>query len=236
MSASMGVGANYLELTGGSAGAAGTSGFTIATLVSPGAGNNNAGLATLLNTGTRQRTAFWDSKKVFTEGDFGGFDGGLTITFGQYYVTVVSKAAGAGQPVRFEVWPYASDGSGTMATGTDGTNIGDGLTVNQIRFGQAINNANGLYSVLGIWTRQITPSEAQTLKTNLLTAWAALSPAELIHTQGWNGTTGITIVGASTFVGVTGTVGVGADPSDFDFSLGPGGFDPKRASAFTQFF
>lgn len=221
----MAVGANYLEMTGGSAGAAGTGAFTIAALVQPAVGNSNMGVTTLLATGTRQRSAFIDALKLFTENDFSGFG---SVTLGQYHVLVVSKAAGAAQTVSFEIWPYASDGSGVMATGTDGTNLGDGSAVNQIRFGQALDNANGLYSVLGIWTRQLTAPERQSLKTNLLSVWAGLSPAELIHTKNWNGTTGITTaVGTSTFVGVTGTVGVGADPSGFDFTLGGAGASPN---------
>lgn len=232
MSASMGIGANYLELTGGSAGAAGTGAYTIAALVQPGAGNNNMGVATLLTSGSRVRSLFEDSLKLFSENDFTGFG---SITQGQYYVFIQSKAAGAGQAVNFEIWPYNSGGTGTMTTGTDGTNNGDGTAVNQIRFGQAIDNANGLYSVLGIWTRQLSGAERQSLKTNLLSVWAGLGPAELIHTKNWNGTTGLTVaVGTATFVGVTGSVGVGADPSGFDFNLGVSVVDPIAGGASTS--
>lgn len=231
MSAQMAVGANYLEFTGGNAGPAGTGAYTLAVLVTPAVGNNNAGFATLLTSGTRQRTSFEDALNCFCEG---GFTGAGPLTQGTTYVVIQSKAAGSAAVV-IDIWPYASDGSGTM-TATNVDTKGDGTAINQIRWGQAIDNANGLYHVLAVWNRQLLLAERQSLKTNLLSVWAGLSPAELMHARDWNGTSGITIVGASTFVGVTGTVGVGANPTGFDFTLGPGSFDPKRASAFMQFF
>lgn len=220
MSGSMAVGANYLSFTAGSAGPAGTGAFSIAALVRPSAGNNNCGIATLVASGTRVRSLFEDSLDLWGENDFTGYDANLTQ--GTWYLIVQTKAAGSAA-YNFYVWVYDASGAGAVANGTSHT-VGDGSAITEIRIGQAADNANGLYAVLGVWNRQLSLAEVQSMRSNLLTTWRDVSggpPAELIHLRDWNGTTGATIaIGTSTFSAVNGTVSAGADPPSFDFSLG----------------
>lgn len=221
MSGSMAVGANYLSFTAGGAAAAGSGPYTLAILVQPGAGNNNAGLMALLNAGTMRRAFFEDTLKLFGEGDFSGGTG--TLTQGSWYLLIESKGVGA-DLYEFDIWPYDPTGAGVMTSGTNTGTHGDGAAVTEIRIGQAIDNANGLYAVAGIWNRKLSPAERQSMKSSHLSAWTGVAggpPAELISLQNWTGTTGATIVvGTSTFSAVVGAVGAGANPPSFDFSIG----------------
>jgi hypothetical protein len=104
-----------------------------------------------------------------------------------------------------------SSGSGTH---------GDGSALDTIRIGHAGNRGNGPFSVVGLWTSELSDGNLDTLKSNQISAWAALSPAELITFENWNGTTGWnTQIGTSSLSSITGTVSVGADAPSFNFTM-----------------
>lgn len=231
MSGSMAVGANYLSFTAGGSGAAGTGAYSVAALWQPGVGNNNSGVACLLASGTRQRTVSEDALKMFGEGDFTGFG---TLVQGSWYLVVGSKAAGSAA-LTWRIWLYDPvDFTGALQDGTSQT-VGDGSTVDEIRIGQTFNLANGLYAVLGVWNRQLSLAECQSMRSNQLSAWAGVAggaPQTLIHLRDWNGTTGAVVaIGSNTFNSVTGTVSAGANPPSFNFDLATNVPDPSNGGA-----
>lgn len=212
-------GTNYLSMTGGSAGAAGTGAYTIAWLGQPAVGNNGCGMLQLRASGSSVRSLLEDTNKLFGDGDFSSGFG--TLTQGNWYLCAQTKPAGSAV-YRFHLWPYASDGSGTMTHGVSvgAGNHGDGSSIDDIRIGQAGNPGNGPVSLVCVWNSELADATLDALKSNQLSAWTALFPAELIHFASWNGTTGVTVpIGTSALSSITGTVGVGSDAPSFNFSL-----------------
>lgn len=211
---------NYLVGTAGSAGAVGTGAYTIACLVRPKSGNNNCGMIQCRTASAEVRALFEDALHLFGANDFSS--GYSTLTQDTWYLCAQTKPAGSNL-YRFHLWAYASDGSGTMSHGTEtgGANQGDGSSISVLRVGWANDRGNGDISVVGLWTSVLSDANLDSLKSNLLTAWTALSPTELITFDTWNGTTGWTTkVGTSSLSSITGSVTVGADPPSFSFSTG----------------
>lgn len=208
----------WITMTAGSAGAVGTGAYTMAVLVRPTTGNNNCGMVQGRTASAAVRSLFEDGLKIFGDNDFSAGYGSLTQ--GNWYVVAQTKPAGSAL-YRHHVWAYASDGSGTMSHGVTTGTHGDGSAITQTRIGQAVDRGNGLIAVVGLWTSELSDANLDTLKSANLSAWSALSPAELISLENWNGSTGCTaVVGTSTQSSITGTVGVGANPTSFNFSLG----------------
>lgn len=225
MSGSYGVGTNYLAFTVGSAGAAGTGAFTIAALVQVASGNNNAGFVGLYASSTDTRAIFVDSLHLYGVDDFS--DGFGTLSHDTWYLVAITKPSGS-NPWRMHLWPYASDGSGTMSHGTStgAGNHGDGSTITDIRLGANEVASNGLIACAAIWTRVLSDAELDSMKSSQLSTWRDVSggqPVELISLENWNGTSGASIpIGTSTYSSTTGTVSSGSNPPSFSFSLGGG--------------
>lgn len=208
-----------VNMSAGAAGAVGSGAYTIALLVRPTTGNNNCGFMRCDASAVQQRGFFEDALALFGANDFSSGFGALTQ--GNWYVVAQSKAAGSNL-FRFHVWAYASDGSGSMSHGTSvgAANQGDGSAIDAIRIGIADDRGNGLIAAVGLWTSALSDGQLDTLKSASLAAWSALSPAELISLENWNGSTGCTaVVGTSSQSSITGTVAVGANPPSFSFSL-----------------
>lgn len=211
-----------INMTAGSAGAVGTGAYTLVALFRPTTGNNNSGIMWCDASGSHQRSFFEDALNLFGFNDFSSGFGSLTQ--GNWYLVAQSKPAGSNL-YRFHIWPYASDGSGTMSHGTEsgGANQGDGSTIDAIRIGIAEDRGNSLIAAVGLWTRVLSDAELDSMKSGSLSAWTNVSggaPAELISLENWNGSTGATaVVGTSTLSGITGSVAAGANPPGFSFAL-----------------
>lgn len=211
-----------INMTAGGAGAAGTGGYTIAVLAQPATGNNNAGLCGLYASATLNRAFFEDTNHLFGNNDFSSGFG--TLTQGTWYLCIQSKPAGSAL-YDFDLWPYASDGSGTMSRGpsTGAASQGDGSAITEIRIGANAIKGNGLVAVLAVWNRQLTSLERDSMKSGSLSAWNAVSggpPVALLSLENWNGSTGcVDLVGTSALSTITGTVAAGANPPGFSFSL-----------------
>lgn len=212
----------YITMTAGGAASMGTGAYTVAALFNL-KGANSGIWSGYTSAPAMNRDILTDTGHLYGQSDFSAGFG--TMSTGVWYLGIVSKAAGSSL-YQYHLWPYASDGSGTMTDGGTGQSTGDGAALATMRLGDAENNTvkgNCLAAVWGLWNRKLTDPEAQTLKSGALSAWAALSPAELIHAANWDGTNGSSItvaVGTSTFVSKSGTVSVGANPPGFNFSLG----------------
>jgi hypothetical protein len=207
---------NYLEFSIGDAAALGSGPYTIAVLVRPTAGNNNCGMVQLRADTSGERALLEDSLKLFGEGEFAGFG---SLTQGNWYLCIV-KAEDA-STYSYDLWPYADDGSGSMSHGDSVFSTGDGAVADNMRIGWAINRGNGFFAVVALWDRKITNGEADTLKTNLLSAYAALEPVELISYENWDGTIGSEEVkiGSSTCTGIVGSCPAAANPPSFVFAV-----------------
>lgn len=210
-----------ISMTAGSAGAAGTGAHTIAVLWKSDPLNANAALVGGYASGTQVRQFLADSGELFGTGDFssGYPSGGVVVD--TWYVGAISKPAGSAH-YRIHLWPYAAAGTGTMDHGEapDAANHGDGSSLTEIRIGLNDVRGNGLIAVVGVWDVELSDGQLDTLKSPNLSAWAALSPKELISLENWNGSTGATaVVGTSTQSSITGSVGTGANPPSFDFSV-----------------
>lgn len=225
----------YISMSAGSATAVTTGAYTIATLVLPAAGNNNAGMAAAYVSGTVSRELFEDTNALFGEGDFSSGFG--TLTQGTWYLCAQTKTAGSAT-YRHHIWAYASDGSGTMSHGvaSGAGNHGDGGSIaTELRIGSNDVKGNGLIAVVGYWSRALSDAELDSMKSGSLTAWRDVSggaPAELISLQNWNGSTGCTsVIGTATQSSITGTVSTGANPPSFDFTLSTAAvpISPQRA-------
>jgi fibronectin-binding autotransporter adhesin len=207
----------FIDHVAGGAGAVSTGAFTFAALVKPA---GNCGVLSARTASAQVRAMLVDSGKMFGDGDFSSGFG--TVTSGTWYVMAITKPAGSAH-YRMHLWPYASDGSGTMTHGesTGAGNHADGATTTILRIGSNDNRGNGVIAVGGFWDSALSDAQLDTLKSANLSAWSALSPKALISEQNWNGTTGSAdVVGTSTFSSVTGTVNVGTDPPSFNYSLG----------------
>lgn len=228
----------YISMTAGDSDSAGTGAHTIAVLFKTDPINANAGLVALMASSTQVRQLLADSGELFGTGDFSSGYPNNGVVVNTWYVGIITKPAGSAH-YRIHLWPYASDGSGTMQHGEapDAANHGDGSAITQIRIGLNDVRGNGLIAVVGIWDTDLstggtTDAVLDGLKTNLLSVWAALTPDELISLENWNGTTGCTaVVGTSTQDNLIGTVGTGANPPSFDFTLAGGAIDLVVADA-----
>jgi hypothetical protein len=208
-----------LNMTAGAAAACGSGAYTIVVLVRPTTGNNNCGFCRMTASGVQRRGFIEAGLALFGDADFSAGFGALTQ--GAWWVVAQSKAAGLTN-YRHHLWAYAADGSGAMSHGVSSgsSTFGDPQAVDQIRLGIGDVRGNGLIAAAGFWTRALADVELDTLCSNLLTTWSALSPAELFSLENWNGTTGIeTKIGSSSQSSITGSVGVGANPPSFNFAL-----------------
>lgn len=206
---------NYLNFTIGAAGGLGNGDYTIAVLVKPAIGNNNCGMFALRSSTTLRRALLEDTNKIFGENEFGGFG---TLTQGNWYLCIVKAVASS--IYSYDLWPYAADGSGSMSHGDSAFSASAGGVGDNMRIGWGINRGNGDFAAVGLWDRKITNGEADTLKSNLLSTWADLSPVELISFEDWDGTAGSETVhiGSSACSSITGACANAADPPSFDFS------------------
>jgi hypothetical protein len=227
MSGSFGSNA-LISTTAGGMGAAGTGAHTIAVLYrSNSTGSLDFGLMALRAGATLTRELFVDGAKLFNVNDFtAGFG---TIVANTWYVSAVTKPSGSAH-YRYHHWAYTNPASGSMSHGETSSpqNHGDGstITVGQVSGGDHQGNNDNLIAVVGVWTSALSDANLNTLVSNAMTDWAALSPAALFSLENWNGTTGLVdVVGTATQSGVTGTVSVGADPPGFDYSIGSGEVD-----------
>jgi len=207
----------WLTMSAGNAGATGTGAYTIATLWRPAAGSG--GIVSLRTASGEVRAFHEFGGHLFGADDFTAGFGAPNI--GTWYVAAQTKPAGSAH-YRYHLWPYASDGTGTMQHGETASpaNHGDGSTVTEIRLGWSSGvRGDGLIAVVGLWDTELSDGQLDTLKGGSLAAWAALNPDELISLESWNGSTGCTAVtGTSSLSSITGTVGVGSNPPSFDFS------------------
>lgn len=220
-----------ITMSAGGAGAAGTGAHTLVVLfyIPPFAATS--GLLNLLATSTQVRQILVDVGSLFGANDFSSGYAALVLT-DAWYVAALSKPAGSAH-YRGHIWPYASDGSGTMLHGeaVDAANHGDGSAITQFKIGLCDTRGNGLIAAVGIWNSELSDANLNTLKSPNLSAWADLSPAELVSLEDWDGTNGATaVVGTSAKTGITGTVGAGGNPPSFDFSVG-GAIDLVVANA-----
>lgn len=215
----------YLSFTAGSAGAIGSAGYTMASLIRIKSGNNNAAFVGGYVSGSANRVLFASSVPpiaLFGNNDFSSGFGSLSTD--TWYVVAQSKATGSNM-YRHHVWQYAADGSGSFSHGvaTGSSNQGDGSAVTELRIGGNVIKGNGDIAVSAFWTRACSDTDIDALKTNLLSAWLTIpngGPAECQHFRDWNGTTGAVIAaGTSSFSSQTGTSAAGANPPSFDFSL-----------------
>jgi hypothetical protein len=215
-----GVGSNYITMSAGGVGAAGTGAHTIVVLANHNTGSTiSSGFASLMAGATRTRDLIVDTGALFGVNDFSSGFGSLSNN--TWYVAAISKPAGSAH-YRFHLWTYANPASGSMSHGESvgSANQGDGSTTDGIRVGDGDDVGNGLIAVVGVWTTVVSDASLDTLVSNSLAAWSALSPQALITLNNWNGTTGATdVVGTSTQSSVTGTVSTGADPPGFTFDL-----------------
>jgi hypothetical protein len=207
---------NYLNFTIGTAAALGNGSYTIAVLVKPTIGNNNCGLVQLRNGGSGVRTFLEDGNQLFGENAFAGFG---ALTQGNWYLCIIKAENAAAYA--YDLWAYAADGSGSMSHGDSAFSASAGSACDGMRLGWGIDRGNGDFAVIGLWDRKISNAEADTLKTNLLSKYADLTPKELITFDEWDGTVGSENVkiGTSSCALITGTVGAAADPPSFDFAL-----------------
>lgn len=216
--------AQYVALSAGNCGAMGTGAFTIAALwqtVNDAGNFQNRAAVGLLASTTTTRSLLDVDQPLYAVNDFTSGYGSLATK--TWYVGAVCKPAGAAH-YRYHLWAYASDGSGTMSHGetTSAANQSDGSTITSIHVGDdnASVHTNGLIAVVGLWASQLSDTQLDTLKSANLSSWAALTPQALITGNNWNGSTGCTdVVGTSTQQSVVGTVGVGAEPPSFNYSL-----------------
>lgn len=207
-------------MSAGGAGAAGTGAHSLAALWLTEA-NSNGSLASLYASSTQVRQLLSDGGELFGSGDFSNGYPLNSVLGSTWYVAVITKPAGSAH-YRCHLWPYASNGSGVFDHGeaSNAANHGDGSSITQIRIGQGDTRGNGSIAVVGVWNTELSDAQINTLRSGNLSAWSALSPAELISLQNWDGTNGATaVVGTSAKTGITGTVGVGANPPGFNFAL-----------------
>jgi hypothetical protein len=210
----------WIDGTAGSAAAVGTGAFTIVALVHPTIGNNSTGILDGRAAGATQRALLEAGLHLFGVGDFSSGDA-TTLVQGNWYVAAQSKSAAAA-PYRHHLWLYDPSGAGVMAHGvsTGSANQGNGAALDTLRVGNALVPGNCDIAIIGLWAGELTDPQLNTLKSASLVSWASLAPAELITYENWNGATGwSTRLGTSAQSVINGTVGVGANPPDFDFNL-----------------
>lgn len=171
-------------------------------------------------SGSEVRGLLQDTSHLFGSGDFSSGDA-TTTSVANWWLGAQTKPAG-NQVYRHHAWLYDPSGVGAMQHGvsTGSGNHPDGSAIDELRIGWSTNRGNGDIAVVGIWNTNLSDVQLETLRSPNLSAWAALSPLELITFDTWNGATGWTTkVGTSSLSSITGTVGVGTNPPSFNFSL-----------------
>ena len=214
-----GAGSNYIVMSAGATGPAGTGAHTLVCLVKTPVGTVQGGFASLMAGATRTRDLIVDATHLFGVNDFSSGFG--TLIADTWYVAAISKPAGSAH-YRCHLWTYTNPASGSMSHGeaVGAANQGDGSTIDSVRLGDGDNVGNGLVAAIGVWTTVLSDANLDTLVSNSLVSWAALSPQALFTLNNWNGTTGAKdVVGTSTQSSVTGTVSVGGEPPGFTFDL-----------------
>jgi hypothetical protein len=233
MSASFNGAGGYIVTTAGGAANCGTGAFTYMALFNLTLGNS--GIASGFASTTLTRELLTDTAHLFSRNDFSASGFG-TATPGSWFVGGVSKAAGSSL-YQYHLWPYDPAGTGTMSHGGSGQSDSDGSALTLLRIGDAENNVvkgNCLIAVDSWWASKVADASLDTLKSNQISAWDSLTPAELRHLGSWDGVNAVTrIRGSSVFSSLNGTVGVGANPTGFNFSLAGA---PVQAGAMAMFF
>jgi hypothetical protein len=216
--------AQYVAMSAGGTGAMGTGAFTIAvlwqTINDIGAFADRAAVS-LLASSTAVRDIVDVDRAIYGVNDFSSGYGPLPTK--TWYVAAICKPSGSAL-YREHLWAYNSSltGSMTHGTSTGAANQGDGSTITSIRIGDDASSVhtNGLIAVAGLWASELSDAQLDTLVSANLSSWAALSPQALITGNNWNGSTGSTdVVGTSTQQSLVGTIGVGAEPPSFNYSL-----------------
>lgn len=210
----------WIDGTAGTAGAVGSGAYTLVALVQPTIGNNNTGMIGGRAAGSDVRALFEASLHLFGTNDFSTGDA-TTLAQGNWYVAAQTKLAGLNM-YRHHLWLYDPSGAGVMAHGTStgSANQPDGAAITSIRVGNAVVPGNCNIAAVALWDTVLADASLNTLRSSSLLAWAALLPDELITFENWNGATGwSTRLGTSAQTAVNGTVGVGANPPDFNFNL-----------------
>lgn len=218
---------NEITMSAGAAGPLGTGAFTIVVLFKIAFGSGNGGLVSLRSSagGSEVRGILVDSNKLFGFNDFSSGFGSVPSNIWMF--GAIGKPAGSNH-LRSHTWPYSADGSGTMQHGEapGAGNHGDPGAVGEIRIGKCANRGNGPIAVVGLYPSFLSDADLENLKTNQLSDYAALGPAELISLESWdgeNGCTSVTGIGPpvnrAVKTGEIGAVLAGENPPDFDFSL-----------------
>lgn len=219
MSASLDGSGGYIVTTAGGAANCGSGAFTYMALFNLNVGNS--GIASGLATATLTRELLTDTSHLFSRNDFSASGFG-TATIGSWFVGGVGKAAGSSL-YQYHIWPYDPAGTGVMSHGGSGQSDSDGSALTLLRIGDAENNVvkgNCLIAVDAWWTSKVADASLDTLKSSQISAWDALTPAELRHLGSWDGVNAVTrLRGSSVFSSLVGAVGVGANPTGFNFSL-----------------
>jgi len=228
-----GSGHQYVGLSAGTIGAAGTGDYTIVALMRP--QNYRASPVSLWSgslTGTDVREIILDgvggpgSGKWFGAGDFSaGFSTGIENT---WYLIGQSKAAGT-NVYHWHRWVYNSSGDisgGNAPTHADGTGThGDGSTIAAVRLGDGANENWGEIAVVAVWKRVLSDADFTSLCTTTASSFMSLgtgaadalwlcnvsSPASIVDSTN-NGANETTVVGS----GITGSA---ADPPSYSYNL-----------------
>lgn len=211
---------NYLSYAAGDF--AGTGAYSMVLLVDP--AGNDCRFSSWFATAAEKGQFLLDAGDLFGKEDFEG----ATCGYGSgtsWVLVAITKAAGD-QVYRMHWWTYASDGSGTMNHADSGvdTHVDETGPTTTCRVGYSSGTSMvGNIAVAGFADRALSDAEIDTLKTANLSDWAALGFDLGVELSAWDGTAGSDVVWAGSSGAATevGTVGVGGNPSGFDFSLGP---------------
>ncbi len=227
MSVSFAVGNNTVQWTAGSAGAVGTGAFSLYALVNVPTGNNNAGFFGGFATNTLVRGIGLSNMHMYGNNDFSA-NGYGTLSHDVWYEVMETKSS-ASAPWRMHyrlVNPGGTPGAWSHGTAVGAANQPNGSTVTNFRIGNVtIAQANGLIAAWGAWTSELSDASIDTITGTGLASVAALSPQELVSLENWagSGSGSLTVVGTSAYSTSTGSNTVGANPSGFNFSVGPPG-------------
>lgn len=214
------LGAASVQVSAGDADACNDA-YTIACLfqTDANAAHANRTAVGMLTSGATIRSLLNVDGALFCHNDFAAGFG--VITRGNWYVGAVSKDVGNGEPNNFSLWQYNT--ADPMAHGTDGSTGNDAVDpITDLFIGSADGiNSSGAIAVVAFWPEFLT-LELNALVSTHFSAWKNLNPAVLLSFENWDGATGcVDVVDGATEIAVTGTVGVAADPPDWDWTLTP---------------
>jgi hypothetical protein len=202
---------------------AGTGAYTMAVLMEP--DSNNCRMSDWFASATEKGQFLLDTGALFGKDDFtSGVATGYTGSTG-WVLVAITKAAGS-TTYRMHYWTYASDGSGTMnhaVAGSPANHADESPVATTVRLGWSSGGSHdGMIAVGAFWDRALSDGELDSLKSNQLDAWNDLEPDLGIELSGWNGTSGdVVFRGSSGAATLSGTIGSGANPSSFNFTLTP---------------